>query len=128
MNIIFREKYGNLIVRIISLCTHMQVLTWEDFHDDYSGTNPFEDAFSAGDTDLAKVVQKCILCRDVNSNETYTIPLLDFMNMFQPYDGYVSDMMKTVEKIKNIENEENREDIHTLHSEQLEPYPPATER
>lgn len=120
MNIIFKEKYGNLTVRVISLCTHVSTLAWNDYSGNYESATPFESAFSITNTDLVKVSQKCILCTDVNSNETYTIPLLEFMNMFQPYDGYISDMMRTVEKIKNMEDEENREDIHTLHSEQSE--------
>lgn len=125
MNIIFKERHGDLIVRIINLCSYMTTIEWVDCG---KGDAPFDDAYGVPNTNLVKYIRKSIICKDVNSNEVYTIPLLDFMNNFRPYDGYVSDVIKTVEKIKNIEHEEHREDIHTLHSEQSEPNTPTAEK
>ena len=65
-------------------------------------------------------IQTCILCEDFDTHAMYSIPIIQFMNYYEPTANMVEEMMDTVEKLKNAENEGNKEDIRTLHSEQSE--------
>lgn len=72
-------------------------------------------------------IQTCILCEDFDTHVMYTIPIIQFMNYYEPAASMIDQMMDTVEKLmcytarpKNAENEGNKENIHTLHSEQSE--------
>lgn len=65
-------------------------------------------------------IQTCILCEDFDTHAIYTIPIIQFLNYYEPAASMIDQMMDTVEKLKNAENEGNKENIHTLHSEQSE--------
>ena len=65
-------------------------------------------------------IQTCILCEDFDTHAIYTIPIIQFLNYYEPAASMIDQMMDTVEKLKNAENEGKKEDIRTLHSEQSE--------
>lgn len=109
MNTIFKEKYGGMIVRVLGQCTYMDFIKSSDFSE--RSLLPFDDATCIEDTDSMRFIRGCIYCRDVNTNKLYAIPMLEFMTYFKPYDGYVEDMLKTIEKLKRLEDEEQANDI-----------------
>ena len=108
MSIIFKCKYNNLVVRIIKPCSY---ITIDEFSEHEVENDPFKSVMLVTNSTLLEVTQKCVLCKDVNSDETYVIPILQFMNNFEPYDGCVVDMFRTIEKLKNLEDEEPANDI-----------------
>ena len=65
-------------------------------------------------------IETCVLCKDVDTKQTYIIPILQFMNYYEPCSGMVDDLVNTFNNIKEAENERNTENIHTLHSGELE--------
>ena len=72
-------------------------------------------------------IQTCILCKDFDTHAFYTIPIIQFLNYYEPAAGMIDQIIDTVEKLKNAENEGNKEDIRTLHSEQSETDAPAAD-
>ena len=68
--------------------------------------------FTTIDTD----VQTCILCKGYDDNRYYAIPILQFLNYYEPAAGMITEAINVVEKLKTYENEGHKEDICALHS------------
>lgn len=68
-------------------------------------------------------IQTCILCEDFDTHAIYAIPIIQFMNYYEPTASMVEEMMDAVEKLKNAENEGNKENIHTLYGRKSEVEP-----
>ena len=87
-----------------------------------------EESIECGITFVSTIqdIQSCILCEDIDTHDIYTIPIIQFMNYYEPAASMVDQMMDTVEKLKNAENEGDKEDICTVHSGELEIDPGTT--
>jgi hypothetical protein len=68
--------------------------------------------FTTTDTDI----QTCILCKGCDDNNYYAIPILQFLNYYEPAAGAITEAMNVVEKLKTYEDEGYKKDICTLHS------------
>lgn len=58
----------------------------------------------------------CIKYRDTNTNDVILMPILTFLNYFQPYDTPIKDVVSVFNNILNAEDERHQKDIYTLHS------------
>ena len=65
----------------------------------------------------------CIKYRDTNTNDVILMPILTFLNYFQPYDTPIKNVVSVFNNILNAEDERHQKDIHTLHSGESETDP-----
>lgn len=66
-------------------------------------------------TEKKEDIQTCILCEDFDTHSIYVIPIIQFLNYYEPTASMIDQMIDTVEKLKNAENEGNKENICSLY-------------
>ena len=84
----------------------------------YRGLCIYEDIKQEQDTEgkiyfetYEEHIHDCVLCEDYNNRkQVYAIPILQFMNYYEPVSNYVEEIFSTFEKVKNIENNNPSED------------------
>lgn len=93
----------------------------------YRGLCTFEDIKQDQDVDgkiyyetYVENIEDCIYCEDFDHHNTYAIPVLQFMNYYEPVSNYVEEVLSAFENLKRIENEGHTENICALHSGESE--------
>ena len=64
--------------------------------------------------------ETCIKYRDTKTNDEVLMPILTFLNYFEPHDKPVNDIVSVFENILNAEDERHQKDFCTLHSRESE--------
>ena len=67
--------------------------------------------------------ETCIKYRDRRTNDVVLMPILTFLNYFEPYDKPVTDIVSVFNNILNAEDERHTENIHTLYGRKSEVEP-----
>jgi len=105
----------------------------------YKDICTYEDITEEEDTDKTGIIwtthkiniEDCIFCEDCETRKLYSIPIIQFMNYYEPAAGVVEQAIDTLEKIKTVDNERNKEDIHPLYGWEsetnIEPAPPGVQ-
>lgn len=105
----------------------------------YKDICTYEDITEEEDTDKAGIIltthkiniEDCIFCEDCETHKFYSIPIIQFMNYYEPAAGVVEQVIDTLEKLKTVDNERNKEDIHPLYGWEseanTEPAPPGVQ-
>lgn len=67
-------------------------------------------------TSTEEDIRTCILCEDFDTHEIYVIPIVQFLNYYEPCANIVDDAMTAFKNIKTADDERYKENIHTLYS------------
>lgn len=119
MTDIFKQKHKDKTVKFLGTCEFYDI-------EDKSGIDLCDsdkefDAVFDGETNkfLTHYVYTrytCVQCRDLKSGCIQVIPLLTFLNLFEPVTKPAEDFISVMDKIIDKENEGHTENICSLHS------------
>ena len=86
----------------------------------YLGTCTFYDIHATNfDTNFHDIME-CIKCESIDTHEVLIIPILSFLNYFEPVDKPITDAISVLDNILNAEDERHQKDFCTLHSRESE--------
>ena len=64
--------------------------------------------------------ETCIKYRETKTGTEVLMPILTFLNYFEPYDKPITDIISVLDNILNAEDERHQKDFCTLHSRESE--------